>query len=368
MKKAIFALLVIVSLVFAWGSTSVQAFQIITRDVIEREVVTITDLIKTVDNFIVLFDTSGSTNQMVPGKNISKIKAAKDLLKERNAWFPDLGHKAGLYIYTDFETLSGTFKEVYGMKTYDRDGFAAAIDQLPEKGQGPTMLQPALRGLRKTLAGLTGKTAVIMFTDGTFSTVRGPKSAKQIAREITHDNNVCFYLVSTATEDENAKLLEEVSSVNACSRVVPLSLFMDNPHYMSGALFAVRTTSYERLVPAKEIVGVVANDMLFDFNSSFIRDEYEEKLDMLGTYLQNKPEAFVVAAGFTDNVGDEEYNLWLSERRVSRVQSYLVDRFGIDEHRIVTLWYGDFNPVADNTTVEGRQLNRRVEIAVGGIN
>ena len=74
----------------------------------------------------------------------------------------------------------------------------------------------------------------------------------------------------------------------------------------------------------------------------------------------------MVAAGFTDSQGDEEYNLWLSERRAASVKDYLVNKFSIDMDRIVTLWYGELNPAADNATEEGQQINRRVEIAVGG--
>ena len=367
MRKTIFAIIAIVCLFSVWTSTDVQAFTIVTRDMIEKEVVTKTDLIKTVDNFIVLFNTSGTTNQMVPGKNITKIAATKALLQERNAWFPDLSYQAGLYEYTNNETLTGTFKAIYPMQAYDRERFGAAIDQLPEKGQGPTMLQAGLHGLRKVVAGLSGKTAVIMFTDGTSSVVRGTKKPLQIAQEIVKDRDVCFYLISSATESVNEQLLASVSKVNACSRVIPLAAFMDNPHYLSGALFTVRTTAYERLIPTTQVVGVIANDMLFDFNSSAIRSEYDEKLGMLGDYLQKNPDAYVVAGGFADSVGDEEYNLWLSERRAASVKDHLVSKFSIDANRIVTLWFGELNPVADNATEEGRQRNRRVEIAVGGV-
>ena len=355
-------------LVSVWTFTNAQAFEIITRDMVEKEVVTKTDLIKTVDNFIVLFNTSGTTNEMVPGKNITKIAATKALLQERNAWFPDLSYQAGLYEYTNNETLTGTFKAIYPMQAYDRERFGAAIDQLPEKGQGPTMLQAGLSGLRKVVAGLSGKTAVIMFTDGTSSVVRGPKKPLQIAQEIVKDKDVCFYLISSATEAENAQLLEAVSKVNACSRVIPLAAFMDNPLYLSGALFTVKTSSYVRLKPTTQVVGVVADNMLFDYNSSAIRSEYNEKLDMLGDYLQKNPDAYVVAGGFADSTGEEEYNLALSERRAASVKDYLVNTFSVDANRIVTLWFGELNPVADNATDEGRQLNRRVEIAVGGVN
>jgi OOP family OmpA-OmpF porin len=348
-----------------WTFGDAQAFRLITQEVLEEELVVETDLIKVVDNFIILFDTSRSTNQMVPGKNTAKIQAAKRLLKERNAWFPDLGFQAGLYIYTDDKILTGTFKEVYGMQAYDRKRFAAAIDTLPEKGSGGTTLNAGLSPLRKVLAGLTGKTAIIMFTDGKITRASGAKRPLQIVQELAKDNDVCFYLISSATADVEKQLLDAVSTVNACSRVIPMTAFMDNPIYLSGGLFTVKTTAYERLTPTTQVVGFETNDMLFDFNSAAVGNEYTDKLAMLGDYLQKNPDAFVVAAGFTDSVGDEEYNLALSKRRAASFKDHLVNNYSIDTHRIVTLWYGELNPAADNSTDEGRQRNRRVEIAVG---
>ena len=105
--------------------------------------------------------------------------------------------------------------------------------------------------------------------------------------------------------------------------------------------------------------------MFFNLISSAIRGAYNEKFGVLGSYLQDNPKAFVVAAGYTCNIGTEAYNLWLSERRAESFKSRLVDKYGIDANRVVTLWYGPFNPVGDNATSEGRQRNRRVEIAVG---
>jgi outer membrane protein OmpA-like peptidoglycan-associated protein len=73
----------------------------------------------------------------------------------------------------------------------------------------------------------------------------------------------------------------------------------------------------------------------------------------------------VVLAGFTDDVGTETYNLPLSKRRVESVADYL-ERQGVGKDRMTLLWYGQTNPIADNSTAEGRAMNRRVEIAVGG--
>ena len=365
MKKLtpiIIAFMLMVSLLTV---ASVQALEIVTREMIQEETVTETDLIKTADNFIILFDTSSSTNEMVPGKSISKIQAAKNLLKERNAWLPDLGYQAGLYIYTSHETLMGTFKEVYGMQAYDRDQFAAAIDQLPENGKGGTTLNAGLSPLRKVVAGLSGRTAIIMFTDGKVTRLRGTKQPLQIAQEIARDKDVCFYLISSATEDVNVQMLESVTQVNSCSRVIPIAAFMDNPQYLSGALFVVKTSAYTRLKPTTQTVGVFADDVLYDFDSSVIPSAYNDQLDQLSDYLLKNPDAFLVVGGFADSAGDDEYNMWLSERRALSIKTYLLGTYSIDSNRIVLQWFGEQNPAADNATEEGRQLNRRVELAVG---
>jgi OOP family OmpA-OmpF porin len=362
MKKTILTVLAVLCAVSIWSTTVVQAYEIITREMMEKQVITQTDLVKTADNFIILFDSSKSMNAMVPGTNTSKIMALKAMLKERAEWMPDLGYTAGL-----FNMTSTGHEEIYPILPWNRDAFSAAIDKLPETGSGPTMLQPALSSLRKPLAGLSGRTAVVMFTDGNTTVVRGPKKPLQIAQEIAKDNDVCFYVISSATEAVNKQLVGALASINSCSRVIPFDEFLNNPHYLSGALFTIKTTSYAKLVPVQQVVGIVGENMLFDFDSTEIRSEYNERLDKLGEFLKNNPNAHVVTAGFTDNTGPEEYNLYLSEQRVTAVKKYLVDNAGIDETRIATLWYGPLNPVADNATKEGRQLNRRVEIAVGGI-
>ena len=71
--------------------------------------------------------------------------------------------------------------------------------------------------------------------------------------------------------------------------------------------------------------------------------------------------------GYTDSVGSEEANLLLSRLRVTTVAEYLFEKFDIDPLRIVAMWYGELNPTADNNSVDGSALNRRVESVVGGL-
>ena len=65
----------------------------------------------------------------------------------------------------------------------------------------------------------------------------------------------------------------------------------------------------------------------------------------------------------TDSTGSDSYNLDLSRRRAESVANYLVSR-GTSRARIATIGYGEQYPVADNTTEQGRALNRRVEIRI----
>ena len=79
------------------------------------------------------------------------------------------------------------------------------------------------------------------------------------------------------------------------------------------------------------------------------------------------PESYIVLHGYTDDVGSQTYNLSLSRKRVESVYSYLTGDLGVDHARVITMWYGEANPTASNSNDTGRALNRRVEIAVGGL-
>ena len=71
----------------------------------------------------------------------------------------------------------------------------------------------------------------------------------------------------------------------------------------------------------------------------------------------------IVVAGFTDSTGSESYNQALSEKRAASVASYLKAK-GILDARFEVVGFGESSPVADNSTAEGRSLNRRVELSL----
>jgi outer membrane protein OmpA-like peptidoglycan-associated protein len=108
---------------------------------------------------------------------------------------------------------------------------------------------------------------------------------------------------------------------------------------------------------------ITLSDVLFDTDQSSLKPDGREQLDRLAAFLKAYPERKALIEGFTDNVGSNAHNEGLSHRRAEAVKSALMDR-GVAMGRIGTQAFGESNPVADNDSAVGRQLNRRVEIVL----
>ena len=158
-----------------------------------------------------------------------------------------------------------------------------------------------------------------------------------------------------------------MTSINPCSRVVPFDYLLGRPEYMTGALYEIDVKTIESVKTIDYLAGFQVDNVQFDFNSSAVPPAFHEELNKLGDFLREHPKTYVVLSGYTDIKGSDEYNLWLARRRAESVQNYLTEYSGIDFGRIITQWYGKKDPIADNTTEEGRQQNRRVEVVVMGL-
>jgi OOP family OmpA-OmpF porin len=106
-------------------------------------------------------------------------------------------------------------------------------------------------------------------------------------------------------------------------------------------------------------------DTLFDFDKSVVKPEGQKVLDNLAEGIKSMKLEVIIAVGNTDSVGTDAYNMALGQRRAQAVKAYLASK-GIDSNRIYTESKGKSNPVASNTTTEGRAKNRRVDIEVIG--
>ena len=106
-------------------------------------------------------------------------------------------------------------------------------------------------------------------------------------------------------------------------------------------------------------------DVLFDTGNANLNPGASRNLDQLVQFLTDHDDRRVEIDGYTDSVGTDSFNLDLSQRRADTVKAVLVSR-GIDSSRIVSRGYGKEFGVASNSEASGRQLNRRVEIVIGG--
>ncbi len=101
----------------------------------------------------------------------------------------------------------------------------------------------------------------------------------------------------------------------------------------------------------------------FATDSSDLSPAFFDVLNSVGKVLGEFDKTVVEVAGHTDSTGSDAYNQSLSERRAASVATYLQGQ-GVMSQRLITVGMGESRPVADNSTADGRQANRRVEITM----
>jgi len=312
---------------------------------------------KTVDNVIVLFDSSGSMAEKYGDTDLTRLEAERMILTEANKTLPNLDWNMGFYSFTpatlSMDILTASFKEISPMAPYSKESVAKAIEKLPAKASGPTLLQHALVKIDKMMPTLKGKTAILVFTDGTYTKMENTETPLTIAKKLADKYDTCIYAVSSATGEREVELIEAMSQINECSMVIPFYDLLGNPGYTTGALYRVIE---------KAITIDVVDAILFDFNKSSLKEQYHAKLQSLGTFLEKNPDVRVVLAGYTDGIGSEGYNMELSKKRSESARDYLLANSKIDKDRVTLQWYGKADPIASNQTEEGRALNRRVSL------
>ncbi|MCG8697660.1 MAG: OmpA family protein [Bacteroidales bacterium] len=101
----------------------------------------------------------------------------------------------------------------------------------------------------------------------------------------------------------------------------------------------------------------------FETNKSTITKNSYPELNELVEFLTLREEVEIEIAGHTDNVGDDAYNMKLSQERADAVRNFLISK-GITQSRVLAKGYGEDYPVDSNNTPEGRQNNRRTEVRI----
>ena len=178
---------------------------------------------------------------------------------------------------------------------------------------------------------------------------------------------------------QNDKLKAEVKNYDPAtgmfSFVVPVKEIYDFVPYLKGYLAINETVDLSKEISYREIrkdfylmpleVGNkgVLNSFTFEQGESHLQAPALKDLDRIAQAMNDFPSLEILFEGHTDNQGDFQLNLKLSEERVDEVKNYLISK-GIAQERITTKGWGQTRPIASNATDERRKLNRRVEFTI----
>lgn len=110
-----------------------------------------------------------------------------------------------------------------------------------------------------------------------------------------------------------------------------------------------------------KLLGINKNTIYFDFDKSYVKDEYRYIVEANAKYLKEHSSAKIRLEGNTDPVGSREYNIGLGQRRAAAVAAQL-EAMGVSSNQIVTVSYGQERPAVSGSTTEAYGLDRRVDI------
>ncbi len=367
MKRQFIAVITALGLLAAFcTAVTVTAAEIITKKENITTKTTEVVLVKTADNFIILYDSSSSMADKYADTSMIEIEAELEILNEKNLTLPNLKWQAGIYSHTPGTGAIKSLVAYLPMQTYDKAKFATAIKALPARPAGPTLLSGGLDGLDQVLAGLQGKTVIFLFTDGQFTKQKQFTNPVTVANNLSKKYNVCFYVISSATGDAAKAVVDAVAKITPCSKVIPFYQLLHHPEWLTDSLFKVTERVTEQTSTVDKIIGVAVNNILFDFDKDTIKPDFYTELGELSVLMQEKPQVHLTLAGYTDSKGSKEYNMTLSQRRANAVRDYLMKN-GIERNRITLSWFGSDNPEQSNTDEEGRSRNRRVTSVITGM-
>jgi OOP family OmpA-OmpF porin len=349
------------------------------------------------DNFLIIMDASSSmaqtyTGALYPDQNsLTQFPIEREFLTRMNQAIPDLKLNSALRsfgtgICSDWsETVLNA-----SMAPYSRQGLDDLLNRL-DCAFGSTPLDSALDAAAEDLKDTQGRNAIIVVSDGQTLTDGAEDSVSRL--KDLYGDRVCVHTVwidnkSGRGQEELERLADKSgcgvsTNVWATNTVPGMTAFVEDVFLEKGPAAQMQQPmaadqdsdgdgvldsidqcpDTPRGAKVNSVGCWVLNDVLFDIDKSVIRPEAYPVLDQVVEVFEKNPDIRVEVQGHTDSTASAKYNQGLSERRAAAIKAYLVSH-GVASQRLKTRGFGLTKPVADNSTVEGRQLNRRVELRV----
>ncbi len=303
-----------------------------------------------INSFDFLLDYSGS--MMMKHKHLAenKFKLAKQILRRVNDRMPELGYTGSIHTFAaDREVLrpQAYSRAVFGPKFQSLNKTYEVFNRLTPMGDGINHWTNAL------YASMAAPAAVIIVSDGENNRGADPLLAAQAA--LAANPGLTFHVISLADSPAGQAVLDSITALRPGNSVsVMAANMLDHDEVVDKFVIDV-------FCGKKGASGtIVLRSVQFAFNSSAITSESAAVLDEVANILRSR-KGNVEIDGHTCSIGSDAYNQRLSERRAASVKSYLAKQ-GIPAATMTTRGYGESRPKFDNSTEEGRRLNRRAEI------
>lgn len=378
------------------------------------------DLVKKVDNFMVIFDPSASMTetymasadciachaqykekefanqhsvnyggQKIAKRNgpmtskclechqdyiYTKFKFAKKIAYCFNKTIPDLELTSAIRTFGSpvYTTRS------HGPKSYSKEEFGHGLRKIIDV-DGASPIDLALIATIKDWFAKEGKIAVIIMSDGKDMNERAVLAAEEL--KAAYGENICIYTIQIGNDSAGKVLLERIAHAGQCGLTVNADTLL-NQEAMNDFVREVFLTKGppdsdgDGVTDDKDLCPdtppglkvdengcwklVVLADVLFDFDKYNLKPEGHAILDQVVEMLNKHPFLNLKIKAHTDNFGTMEYNVQLSKKRAQAGLNYLLEK-GISSERLSISWHSFTIPKAGNETPEGRALNRRIE-------
>ena len=343
---------------------------------------------KKFDTFVVVLDTASS----MEGSYRKRLEAdrTREIVSQMNRMIPDMGYRSALMAFRSGSCLSCEDAVLlYGPVPYNRDEFEAGLAAYREAGEiirfSPT--DGDMPATRAIMQGNPGRVALIVVTDS--ENILHGRAFKTVQKLTAFfGGRLCIYPIQVDRNVIGRRVVDELVKVGGCGFSVNADEIA-TPNAMAAYVNQVFLGSAAAAVAAAPVSVVADSDgdgvpdsrdtcpntpkgvkvnavgcwelkgVFFDSDQAVIKDT--RALDEAVAILKANPKLTGEIQGHTDSTASADYNQKLSEARARAVRDYYI-RQGIAPERIRAIGFGETRPAASNDTLEGRALNRRVEL------
>jgi OOP family OmpA-OmpF porin len=255
------------------------------------------------------------------------------------------------------------------LASFDRGQLARTASEFDVMGAldgrgGLTPLHDVFYEISTAINGRSGRTAIVMFSDGLPD---DPARALVTAQGLIDSTpgQVCIHSVQAGDDPEGRAFLRTLTQLTECGSL-RLGANLTTPAQVTELTRGVFAGERAQLPPVAAAIdpcaGVIRlRGIEFGFDRSEVTPESAVVLDVAVDQLARCQNIRIRVDGHTDSMGPEVYNEGLSERRAESTRGFLVDR-GVGADRITVRGFGESDPIAPNSTPEGRAMNRRVDL------